>query len=54
MKKKRESGFGRPVLAGEHMNEKTLLIVKIMLLCSACAMVAIAVIYVLKEWLGRV
>jgi hypothetical protein len=38
MKKEHESGFGRPVLVGEHMNENTLLIVKIMLLCSACAM----------------
>jgi hypothetical protein len=34
------------------MNEKVLLIVKILLLCSACAFVAAGVIYVLKEWLG--
>jgi len=34
------------------MNETALLIVKILLLCSACAMVAAAVIYVLKDWLG--
>jgi len=34
------------------MNEAALLIVKILLLCSACAVVAATVIYVLKEWLG--
>jgi hypothetical protein len=34
------------------MNETALLIVKILLLCSACAIVAAVVIFVLKEWLG--
>jgi hypothetical protein len=34
------------------MNEKVLLITKILLLCTGCAVVAAAVIYVLKEWLG--
>jgi hypothetical protein len=33
------------------MNEKALLVVKILLLCSFCGAVAAAVIYVLKEWL---
>jgi hypothetical protein len=34
------------------MNEKAVLIVKILLLCSACAIVAATVIYLLKERLG--
>jgi len=34
------------------MNETALLIVKILLLCSACAIVAAVVIFVLEEWLG--
>jgi hypothetical protein len=34
------------------MNQTPLLIMKIVLLCSACAIVAAAVIYALKEWLG--
>jgi len=34
------------------MNERVLLIAKIMLLCAGCALVAAAVIYVFKEWLG--
>jgi hypothetical protein len=34
------------------MNEKVLLITKILLLCAGCASVAAAVIYLLKEWLG--
>jgi len=33
------------------MNEKVLLIAKILLLCAGCAIVAAAVIYVLSEWL---
>ncbi len=34
-----------------NMNETVLLIVKILLLCTGCALVAASVIYVLKEWL---
>ena len=34
------------------MHERVLLITKIILLCSGCALVAAAVIYVLKAWLG--
>jgi hypothetical protein len=34
------------------MREKTVLIAKILLLCSVCAAVAAGVIYALKEWLG--
>ena len=34
------------------MNERVWLISKILLLCAGCAIVAAAVIYVLKEWLG--
>jgi len=34
------------------MNQRVLLIAKILLLCSGCLAVAAAVIFVLKEWLG--
>jgi hypothetical protein len=34
------------------MNERILLVTKILLLCTGCAAVGAAVIYVLKEWLG--
>jgi len=34
------------------MNEKVLLIIKIVLLCTGCVIVAASVIYVLKQWLG--
>jgi len=34
------------------MNETVVLITKILLLCTGCAVVAAAIIYVLKEWLG--
>jgi hypothetical protein len=34
-----------------NMNEKVLLIAKILLLCAGCVTVAAAVIYVLSEWL---
>ena len=34
------------------MDEKTGLVVKILMLCSACLLVSAAIIYVLKEWLG--
>jgi hypothetical protein len=44
--------FKSLAFAATHMNEKTLLILKILLLCSACAIVAAAVIHVLEEWLG--
>ncbi len=35
-----------------YMNQRVLLITKIMLLCVGCALVAAAVIYVFKAWLG--
>ncbi len=34
------------------MNEKVILISKILLLCVGCAVVGLSIIYVLKEWLG--
>ncbi|MBT8439255.1 MAG: hypothetical protein KJO91_05970 [Gammaproteobacteria bacterium] len=35
-----------------YMNERVLLIAKIMLLCAGCLVLAATVIYILKEWLG--
>ena len=34
------------------MNDRTVLIAKILMLCAGCALLAAALIYVLKEWLG--
>ena len=47
----RESGLRDWLHRADNMNEKVLLIARILLLCAGCAVVAAFVIYLLREWL---